>query len=154
MHVVGLLIVTLSLVTTACKGKDQGGDEPSAEGPASSKASTKAPEPAAAEPPAKPILACDQRDFISKMEKDMAARLDKEPQPKRVCIDYSKRSKDLGAASCSQGKALETGCPDDGVVATCTMSTGVVFKHYQGGDTSTGKRLCKTMEGTFAEMGK
>ena len=150
MKTLALVIVFLSVFASACKDKDAGGEaEPAAEPP---KAEDKAKESAAAEPPSKKILACDQRDFISKMEREMAAELKKEPKPKRVCIDYTKRSKDLvGSASCAQGKALETGCPDEGVVATCTMTTGVVFKHYQGGDTSTGKRLCKTMEGTFAE---
>ena len=134
----------------ACSSKESGkeggseGDPPKASGQ-----SNETEEPSKA---AKPVLACDQRDFISKMEQDMAKELKREPKPKGVCIDYSKRSKELGPASCMQGKPLETPCPDDGVVATCTMEkSGAVFKHYQGSDLSTGKRLCKTMEGVYAE---
>lgn len=112
------------------------------------------PEPAKAEPEPEPepkVVACDQRDFIPEGDKKMAAALGKEPKPKLVCMDYSGRTGGIGKPSCVQGTALETPCPDEEVVATCTMSNGTVFKHYKGTTVSLDEKKCKTLEGTFAK---
>lgn len=123
--------------------------------PAKNAEPAKKPEPAAkAEPAPEPepdVVACDQRDFIPEGDKKMAAAMGKEPKPKLVCMDYSGRTGGIGKPSCVQGTALETPCPDDDVVATCTMSNGTVFKHYKGTTVSLDEKKCKTLEGTFAK---
>ena len=88
------------------------------------------------------------------MSKKIAEQTGKEPKPKFTCMDYTNRSADLpGSPSCIQGTALDTGCPDDKVVATCTLEkTGVVTKYYEGIEKTTPSRMCKTLEGTFSEV--
>jgi hypothetical protein len=52
---------------------------------------------------------------------------------------------------CAQGTALETPCPDDDVIATCTLeTTGVVHKTYKGAKVALAEKGCKTLGGTFA----
>lgn len=98
------------------------------------------------------ILACDQRDFVSEMEKKLAASTKREPIAKLACIDYSQKKTER-RSSCAQGTALETPCPDDGVIATCTLeTTGVVFKSYAPRDPLAAKQGCETLEGTYAEV--
>jgi hypothetical protein len=116
-------------------------------------ADAKEPDAKEAEPEAPKVVACDQRDFIPEGDKKMAEAMGKEAKPKLVCMDYSNRKESLGAASCAQGTALETPCPDEGVIATCTMeATGAVNKHYEGADLNAAERMCKTIEGAFAKM--
>ncbi len=128
------------------KKADKKGDDKKADAKADAKADEKKAEPA------KPkVMACDQRDFVPEMAKKMAAELKKEPEPKRVCMDYSKRT-GPGSGSCMQGTALETPCPDEDVVGTCTLSNGVVYKHYKGVTLTLAEKSCGTIEGTFAKV--
>ena len=98
------------------------------------------------------ILACDQRDFIPEGDKKMAESLGKEAKPKLECIDYTGRTLP-GEGSCAQGTPLETGCPDEDVIATCTLEkSGTVYKHYKDSNLNSAERMCKTLEGVFAKV--
>jgi hypothetical protein len=109
--------------------------------------------PAAVAEPAKPkLLGCDQRDFISPGDKQMAEQIGSPAKPKRTCVDYSNRKAGIGSPSCVEGTALETPCPSEKVVATCTLEgSGVVYKYYDGITVTLAEKGCQSLEGTFAK---
>jgi hypothetical protein len=109
--------------------------------------------PAREAEPAKPkLLGCDQRDFIAPGDKQMAEQIGKPAKPKLTCVDYSNRTAGIGSPSCIEGTALETPCPSEKVVATCTLeATGVFYKYYDGITVTLAEKGCQSLEGTFAK---
>ncbi len=155
-------------MAVACDSKDKAGDDKAdgkkadakktdakkvdAKKADAKKADDKKADEKKAEPPKPKIVACDQRDFIPEGTRKMAEQMGKEPKPKFVCMDHSKRTSPR-PPSCVQGKILETPCPDEGVIATCTLAaTGVVYKHYEGASAAIAEKSCTTIEGTFAKV--
>lgn len=118
-------------------------DEPSSQPPPSDPPPVEAPAPPTPEPvpeaepepdpePPKPVGGphCDQREA------------------KGSCIDFTAHT---GASEirCFEGVELAEGpCPEEGVVATCTLTaTGVALRYYEGAELDAIETTCATIDG-------